>query len=226
VSEKTRGRALALLLLLAAIAPLAALDKPAAFRPDLGVVYVPNLDPDKETASLVTYVLGCGVVYPLNVGLLARGKASWSFEPSVDFYTAYYELDASGRAVPTELADRQAFVLGLLVDAPIVLSVPLDEKFTFGAGAGLAFDLRAAFQDSDPSIAEGTGGEINAYFWGKGRFVLPSTFIRIEYRLTERVDFGFSVRAYWPLFNFWAGEGLPILDQGIFGGSLGVRYKL
>lgn len=229
---KPRGIVLACLLPLVAGARLGAIPKPEAFRPDLGVVLVPNTDPDKETSSLVTYVLGCGVVYPLHSGpaeaaeSVAAKKTAWSFEPSADLYTAYYEIDALDRAVPTMEGEQDAFVIGLLLDTPIVFNVRLNDKFVFSTGAGLAFDIRVAFQDPDPTVEDGAGAAINAYFWGKGRFVLPSTFLRVEYKLTARVDFGFALRAYWPLFNLWAGEGLPFLDQGIFGGSLGVRYKL
>jgi hypothetical protein len=208
----------ALGLVLLSVSGLAAIDRPEAFRPDLGVVFIPNLDPNKETASLVTYVLGCGLVYPFSPG------SAWSFEPAVDLYTAYYELDALARAVPSMDGEQDAFVVGLILDAPIVLSFRLGEKFRIGVGAGLGFNLRVGIKDSE--APDGTGATINAYFWGNGRFFQPATFLRGEYKLTERVDFGFSARAYWPIFNFWTGEGFPFLDQGIFGGSLGVRYKL
>jgi len=189
-----------------------------ALRPDLGVIYVPNLDPNKEPPDLVTYVLGCGFIFPFAPG------SPWSFEPSADIFTNYYELDPLGRAVPTTVEERSAFVFGLIIDAPIALDFHFGEKWTLGFGAGLGFTLRVGFLAA--SAGEPDIGAINAYFWRQGRFFQPSTFIRGEYKLTDRADFGFSVREYWPLFNAWSDEGLPFMDQSISCFSLGLRYKL
>ena len=46
---------------------------------------------------------------------------------------------------------------------------------------------------------------------------------RAEYRLTERVEFGFSARAYWPVFNRWILLALPALG-GLLSGWLVFRY--
>lgn len=191
-----------------------------ALRADLGVIYVPNLDPNKEPPDLITYVLGAGLILPF------APDSAWSFEPSADVYTNYYELDPLGRAVPTTVEERSAFVLGMIVDTPIAFSFRFGEgkKWRLGLGAGLGFDLRVGFlaaPEGEPDL-----GAINSYFWKEGRFFMPSTFLRGEYKLTEMADFGFAVRAYWPIFNFWADEGLPFMDQSITCVSLGIRYKV
>jgi hypothetical protein len=198
-----------------------AFPQPESIRPSLGVIFIANLDPDSGlgTTNLITNVLGSGFVYPLAPG------SRWSFEPSVDFYWAYYELSKTGRALPTGVENRDAFVLGLLVEAPVVYSVRLSDKVVVGGGAGLAINLRAGFSAA-AEVPQSTVKAINSYLWSKGRFAMPSSFLRIEYRLTDRVAFGFTARALWPLFNTWAGEGLPFLDQAIFGGVLLVRYRL
>jgi hypothetical protein len=210
----------AVLLLALAISAWAVPIRLVAIRPDLGVIYAPNLDPENETLpALLTYVLGCGFVMPLSEG------SPWSFEPSADLYTNYYEWE-NDRAVPTEVADRDAFAVGLLIDAPIVFSRHFGEgnKWSASVGAGPAFDLRVGIKDSEAET--GIGSSINGYFWGSGRFFQPTTFLRGEYMLTERVGFGFSVRFYWPVYNLWSGEGLSFWDQCMVCGSLGIYYRL
>ncbi|HRY72038.1 MAG TPA: hypothetical protein P5165_02340 [Spirochaetia bacterium] len=191
---------------------------PAAIRYELGVVAALNLDSGTGTASLVTNILGASLSFPL------APASRLSFEPGADLYWAYYG-EVADRAVPIELENRDAFVLALLLDAPLSYAIPLSEDFRLSLGAGLAFDLRVGIKAAE-EVADETVAAINSYLWSKGRFLMPSTFLRIEYRLTENFDFGFAARAFWPLYNLWAGEGLPLLDQGIFGGSLVVRQRL
>lgn len=191
---------------------------PAAIRYELGVVAALNLDSGTGTASLVTNILGASLSFPL------APASRLSFEPGADLYWAYYG-EVADRAVPIELENRDAFVLALLLDAPLSYAIPLGEDFRLSLGAGLALDLRVGIKAAE-EVADETVAAINTYLWSKGRFLMPSTFLRIEYRLTENFDFGFAARAFWPLYNLWAGEGLPLLDQGIFGGSLVVRQRL
>lgn len=215
--SRTKAFACVAALLLAAMGEAGALE---AFRPDLSVVVVQNLDTSSQTPSLVTNLLGSGIVVPLG------GIEFLSFEPSADFYWAYYELSDKGRPVPTGVEDRDAFVIAFLVDLPLVASLRIGEDWRLALGVGAGFNLRLGISAAEEVPAEDVAS-INAYFWGHGRFFLPSTFLRAEYRLTERVEFGFAARAYWPVFNRWIREeGLPWLDQGIFGGSLTVRYSL
>jgi hypothetical protein len=216
-------RALVLALVLALLLPLAgiaAMERPESLRPSLGVIYVANLDASAQTAALITNVLGSGVVFPFSP------SSRWAFEPSADFYWGYYETTAAGRAVPTGVEYRTAFLIGFLVDAPIVFSLRFGEKWSMGMGAGLGFNVRLGINAAPGEVTAAQVGAINRYFWEKGRFFMPSTLLRGEYRLTERVEFGFSARAFWPIFNLWAGENFPFLDQGIFGGVLLVRYRL
>jgi hypothetical protein len=203
-----------------------------AFRPELGVIVVQNLDPNSQTFPLITNILGCGVVFPL-------GQSShFAFVPSLDFYYSFYEWSNQPddgihydpaqphRALPTESSERDAFVLALLLDLPLVYSFRVGNNWRLAAGMGLGFNMHLGISAAAEVPASAVAG-INNFFWEKGRYFMPSTLFRFEYRLTERVEFGFSARAYWPIFNLWIKEeGIPLLDQGIFGGSLGVRYRL
>ncbi len=211
---------LAACIALACLCPASALPAPESIRPSLGVIFVVNADKGAgtDTTDLITNVLGSGLVYPLAWG------PRWSFDPSAEFYWSYYEL-ANGRALPTGVENRDAFVLGFLIEAPIVYSAQVSDKVALGGGAGLVLNLRYGLSAA-AEVKQSTVNSINDYLWGQGRFIMPSSFLRIEYRLTQRVAFGFTARAIWPVFNLWAGEGLPFLDQAIFGGVLQVRYHL
>jgi hypothetical protein len=197
-----------------------ALEEPDILRANWGVLVESLTNPalsSQVSSPSINFNFGAGVSMPLSP------DSPWSFGPSADLYWYYGEFNG-GQPVATDEAFSSTFVLGLLLNAPVVYSIPLDSKFTFSAGAGLCLDLRFAFQsgDLDASAAKSS----NAYFWGMGRFITPSTTLRIEYKLTERVGFGFSARVLWPVYNLWTGEGYGFFDQGKYLLSLVVRYKL
>jgi hypothetical protein len=211
----------AAVLLLLPLASAVALEAPQAVRPTWGVVVESLLDPSLEGSvsnPSINFNLGAGLVMPLVPG------SRFSFEPSGDFYFAYYEY-FNGRPVPTAQEDGSAFGLGLLLDAPLVYTLPLGGGFSLGLGLGLCFDLRVALT-LDPNYKAGDTALMNGYFWGQGRFVTPSTILRGEYKLTERVGFGFSGRALWPVYNLWSGEGYGFFDRGMYLIDLTIVYKL
>ena len=77
-----------------------------------------------------------------------------SFEPSTDFY--FYNAEyLNGQALPADEFFSSAFVVGLLLDAPVVYSFPEWRNLTFGVGAGLCLDIRVAFS-TDPAKAGDT----------------------------------------------------------------------
>jgi hypothetical protein len=160
---------------------------------------------------------GCGVVMPLTAG------SRLSFEPSADIYSFNAEY-FNGQALPADESFSSAFVVGLLLDAPVVYSFPEWRNLTFGVGAGLCLDIRVAFS-TDPAKA-GDTPQMNQYFWDKARFLTPSTLIRGEYKLTDRVVIGLTGRVLWPIYNLWTGEGYGFFDQGMYLLEISMRYKL
>jgi hypothetical protein len=218
-----KRRLLAGLLLLCLAAPsLLAVE---LLTPFLGVVYIPR--PAAYAAdsapSIATNVLGAGLTFPLG-GLFA-------FEPALSFYWTYHlwveELD---RALPAEIEHRTSFTLGFLLEAPFLLRLRLSERIGLGLGLGPAFHLRVGFratgvEDSEDEDVSAELADINRFFYEKGRFFVPETLLRFQYRLTERMDFAFAAQAFWPVFNWWNGSDW-FWDEGIFGGSLSVRYRL
>ena len=199
----------------------AALEAPVAIRPTWGVLAESLLDPANSSAipsPSLNFNFGCGVVMPFEPG------SRFSFEPSADIYYYNAEWTADGQTLPTDESFSSAFVLGLLLDAPVVYSLPVGEKLTFGFGAGLCLDVRLAFT-TDPASA-GNTPLMNGYFWNQARFITPSTLIRGEYALTDRVGFGFTGRVLWPIYNLWTGEGFGFFDQGMYLIDLTIRYRL
>lgn len=202
------------------LVPAFALEPPVAIRPSWGVLIESLLDSSAYSAipsPSLSFNFGSGVVMPLSP------DSRLSFEPSADIY--YFNAEYyNKRAVPTGSTFGSAFVLCLLLDAPIVYSIPVGQKITLAAGAGLSLDLRVAFND-DPEKTRDTP-LINGYLWDKGRFITPSALLRGEYALTDRVGFGFTGRILLPVYNLWAGEGYGFFDHGIYLVDLTILYKL
>jgi len=207
--------------------PIAALQAPEYLRATWGVLLESFLDPALQTAgnSVRTSPLSINFNFGASVNMPLAPGSPWAFAPSGDIY--YYNAEYSNDRQPVVTDDSfgSAFVLGLILNAPIVYSLSLGDSYTVSAGMGLAIDLRAAITRDSSYEAENTK-KMNAYFWDKGRFFTPSTSIRFEYKLTDRVGFGIVGRALWPLYNLWTNEGYGFLDQGKYIVDLSVRYKL
>jgi len=221
-----RALALVLILTLSASGALWALE---AMTPAMGVVFIPSVIPvdanghEEGGPEILINTMGLGLVFPFG--------AVFAFEPSVDFYTFYYLWSKSAlRAVPTELSWRTAFTFGFMVGIPFSATWRISPNFDLALGLGPAFHLRygilaSGVEKYDPQDV-GDVALINGFFFAKERWFTPTTFIRGQYRLTERIDFGFSARAFWPVYNFWNGSPQNLWwDEGIFGGALVIRYR-
>jgi hypothetical protein len=199
---------------------VAALEPPVAIRPSWGVVTENLQDPSIAhgvASPSINFNFGSGVVMPL------FPESRITFEPSADFY--FYNTEyANGQAVPTSQEFSSDFTLGLLLDAPVVYSLPAGNTLTFGVGAGLCLDLRVAFS-VDPARTSGTPA-MNSYYWDKARFIMPSLLVRGEYRLTDRVGFGFTGRMLWPIHNLWTTPSYGFFDRAKYLVDLTIRYRL
>lgn len=196
--------------------------------PRLGVIYemAPSLKDGNGYSvggpPLQTYYLGVGTTFELG------GLFTW--EPSLDFYYGYYLWSEQyGRAVSTDIPWRTSFTMAFLVESPFVISLPLFQVWDLALGVGPAFNLRASIYAAGVSASNAQDAadlaKINAYFYDKGRWFLPETFLRVSYHLSERLDFAFAAQGFWPLFDLWNGAS-SVLDEGIFGGTLVVKAKL
>jgi hypothetical protein len=210
----------AIALVLLPLATSAALEAPTVIRPSVGLVMESLLNPANASSVAspsLNVSFGCGVVMPFEAG------SRFSFEPSADIYSYNAEY-FHGQALPDEESFSQAFVIGLLLDAPVVYTFPEWRNFTFGVGAGLCLDLRVAFLAAGAIDADIP--QINGYFWDKARFITPSTLVRGEYKLTDRVVVGLTGRVLWPIYNLWTGEGYGFFDQGMYLLQISMIYKL
>ena len=200
---------------------------PAAFRPELGLLFISNLDPESgiATTHLITNSFGFGLEY----GLGRSGL--FGFEPGLTVYGNYYTLSAAGKAVPCGAELRDVYMLGALLDLPFLLELKLGPRFRMAAGAGLTLHLRVGIKAAPDVGTQGDTSDddavllaINSYFWSMGRFFMPSTLLRFEYAAKEKLGFGLAFKAYWPIFNFWAGEDLGFFDQMILGVAITARF--
>jgi hypothetical protein len=216
-----RRTAIALLFALTQFAALRALEPPEYLRATWGVLVESFLNPSLASnvaTPSINFNFGAGLSMPLSPG------SRWAFAPSGDIY--YYNAEwFDGQALPTDETVSSAFVLGLMLNAPIVYTLPLSDTLSLSGGVGLAIDLRAAFTSDSSYYPENTK-RMNIYFWEKGRFFTPSTSVHFEYKLNDRVGFGFAGRVLWPIYNLWTGEGYGFLDQGKYIVDLVIRYKL
>jgi hypothetical protein len=220
--KSMRAAAAALVIILLPLGRAAALENPEFINGTWGVAIESLLDPanhDVGVASTsINYNFGVGVVMPFAVG------SRLCFEPSGDLYYYNARANPDGQAVPVDESWASSFVLGLLLDAPVVYSLPLSPKFALDFGAGICFDLRFAFNDWPDRESETS--QANTYFWSEGRFIDPSTLIRGEYVLTDKIAVGLEGRVLWPIYNLWTGEGFGFFDHAKYLIDLTVRYRL
>ena len=121
------------------------LASPQAYRPEMGLLFIANLDPDAGTASthLITNNAGISLEYAVD------GKGLVTFEPYLGFYGNYYTLSDSGKAVPCGAELRDVYMIGLTLDTPFFFNFRLGQKLRFSAGAGLLFHLRVGIKAAD-----------------------------------------------------------------------------
>jgi hypothetical protein len=223
---KATGLILSLFALALAAIPAAALESPEYLRLNWGVLgesfLAPQLttpgSPDRASPFSVNFNFGAGVSMPFVTG------SNWAFAPTADLYYYNARYTAAGQPVAVDETFSIASVFGLLLNASVAYSYPLDDKISLAASAGLCIDARIAFVNSSGDSV-GTNA-MNSYFWSQGRFFSPSTAIRGEYKLTNSIGFGFSGRVLWPIYNLWTNEGFGFFDQTKYMFDLVIRYRL
>jgi hypothetical protein len=225
--------AAAVLALALAIVPLeaTALESPDSVRPTMGVLIESQLNPDldsKVSTPSINFNLGAGLNFPF------APESRFSFAPSGNFYFYYGEFN-HGQPVSADQGFSSTYIVGLLVDAPVMYTLPLGSSdFTLRTGLGLCLDLRFALKSgdipaSDTEVSESAdvaAADSNKYFWGKGRFITPSTTVNVEYTLNDRMGVGLSTRVLWPVYNLWTNEGYGFFDQTKYLIDIVIRYKL
>jgi hypothetical protein len=159
--------------------------------------------------------------------------SAWAFAPALDLLWTNYEWSAvENRALPTESEQsglNNVFMLGLMLDAPIVWSFRFSERLGGAAQAGLAFLARLSFpgdaQNADSAELQDNLSKVSSYFWGKARWLYPSFGLRMDVFLQEGFAFALGFRYFLPLFNAWTGDA-PFFDHGTLHITLGMRISV
>lgn len=153
-----------------------------------------------------------------------KGSELLSFEPNILLWRSWYYWTAANKAVPVSLEDRQAWVLGILLDFPIAFTLPLGKAMDFTASGGLCLNLRLGIK-ADATVSDSAVSSINAYLWSAARFILPTTAAGLSLRINDNLKGRLGLKAYWPISNLWSGEGLGFLDQTMVALNLSLAWR-
>jgi hypothetical protein len=159
-----------------------------------------------------------------------------SAEASLDLYFTHYGYDFElDRAIPVEIENRSAFVLGPVLGFSLTSRVPVGKRFGFRFSGGLAMDLRIvslAFDLNDADLVEddprGAPMQVEAvrdYFWDQGRWLLPVLGAGFDLALNERFTLGLEFRVWFPLYRLWSGEDLPGPEGWRFGPGFRISLR-
>ncbi len=183
---------------------------------DGGLLFIGNTEVESAPSPLLP-TLGLTLPFPV------LKHPFINLESGFLLFGTYYQFEDE-RATPVELEHRDFMVLGALVDTRIGIDLKISKAFKMGFYAGLALLIRAPiplFEDIKSNLGPTLG-----YFYGKLRFLYPETQITAQMPILENFDIKISLRAYYPLFHLWDGEGLPFMDQFMIGGLIGVVYHM
>ncbi|MEI6386880.1 MAG: hypothetical protein WCQ50_09600 [Spirochaetota bacterium] len=195
--------------------------------PGMGVIYIPTPDLLDAKGYLsggpqqLTNFLAFGSTFDID------GIFSW--EPGLTFYYGYDLWDQfNKRVLPTEQSWRTSFTLAFLIQTPLVATVRFAKVWNLALGLGPAFNLRygmlASMSAADAATAAADIPKINNWFYARQRWFQPETFLRLGYKLTDRVDFYFTALACWPAYNLWIKSAMK-LDGAIFGGEISIKSR-
>ncbi len=200
------------LVLLFSVGTLGAL---SALQFDAGLLYIGNSEPDSGPSPLLPVV---GMTFPI----LDHPFLLW--ESGFLVYATYYQY-SNDRATPTEVEYRDLFwVPGLLLDTRFGLDLDIAEAFDLGIDVGLVLLLRLPVPLFDDTA--GDWAPTTRYFYDQARFLYPETEIFARFAVLKNLQLKTTLRAYWPAFNLWSGENLPLADQFMLGVLLGFVYQL
>ncbi|MCX7029643.1 MAG: hypothetical protein NTU62_05930 [Spirochaetes bacterium] len=187
----------------------------------VGFANILNLDPVNGGPSPFAGVIGASSLLSLDVL-----PDPWVLGAGVDLFGTWYEY-SDGRAVPSTYEwGGSFFTVGLLLSPRIGARFDLTEALAAGAHFGLDLLIRFPL---DPFSKTTTLADdrLPALGWFlAGRFLYPETGAWLTWQATKDVELAFTVRALWPVFRIWSGEGLPFFDQFILAGTLGATIRL
>jgi hypothetical protein len=171
---------------------------------------------------------------PINPSAGAAGIYSISgrlgIELSLDFYGSYYGYSHSlQRPIPANPENRSGFVIGAVSALQAVATFGITEGIWFRVYGGPAADLRLCLladglEGDDAEDAARETRDISAYFWDRGRWLLPVLGAGLDFDINEKMRLGLDLRVWFPLYRLWTGEDLPAPEGWRYG--LGLRMTL
>jgi hypothetical protein len=175
----------------------------------------------------IGYGQGTTIVQMIGASLPIKLQAPFFIEPDVEFFGWPYAWTGTS-AVPTNTDGAHGFwVLGMLLSMQGGISYPVSPAVTLGGTIGL--DLLVRFpielQNSGPTVIEDEGSAMG-YFYGALRFLYPETRFFLRWHLSDPIELLFNLRAWYPVFHLWDGQGLPFLDQFMISAGIGIAISL
>ncbi|MDR2542297.1 MAG: hypothetical protein LBC80_02465 [Treponema sp.] len=122
--------------------------------------------------------------------------------------------------------NRSAFVLGFVSGFHVTGIFPVGDVFLriFGGPAvdlriitvafGLHPELDFAGDDRDARLQTDA---IVKYFWGKGRWFLPTAGLGVDFPVNDKFLLGFDLRTWIPVYKLWTDDGTSAIDGWRFG---------
>jgi hypothetical protein len=173
------------------------------------------------------YGQGSTIVTLIGVSLPMKLPAPFFIEPDIEFFGWPYRWTGTS-AVPTASEDGLGFfVFGMLIGMQGGISYAVSPAVTLGGTIGL--DLLVRFpielQNTGATVVSGESSAMG-YFYGSLRFLYPETRFFLRWHLSDPIELLFNLRAWYPVFHFWDGQGLPFLDQFMISAGIGVAINL
>jgi hypothetical protein len=182
------------------------------------------------------YGQGSTVVQLIGVGMPIQLPRPFFIEPDIEFYGWPYAWTGSA-AVPTSTDDGWGFfILGTIISLQGGLSYPVSSAITLGGSLGLDFVLRFPAEIGSliflghamntSSKVQSDQGSAMGYMYGAGRFFYPETRFFMKWALSDSLSMLVNLRAWYPIFHLWDGEGLPFIDQFMISAGLGFEFHI
>ena len=175
----------------------------------------------------VGYGQGSTIVTLIGASLPMKLPAPFFIEPDIEFFGWDYRWTGTS-AVPTASEDGLGFfVFGMLIGMQGGISYAVSPAVTLGGTIGL--DLLVRFpielQNTGATVISDEGSAMG-YFYGSLRFLYPETRFFLRWHLSDPIELLFNLRAWYPVFHVWDGQGLPFLDQLMVSAGIGVAISL
>jgi hypothetical protein len=163
------------------------------------------------------------LVQTLGTSLVIQSDGPFFLEPTIEFFGNYYEVIGS-RTVPSPYESGTSFLtIESLITLQSGLMYTVTKDIEMGGALGVDFLIRfpIEFQNTDADTGDGL-----TYFYSQGRFIYPETRFITRWHVADGVTLVFTLRAMYPLFHLWDGEGLPFYDQLMAGVDIGFVIPL